>query len=90
MLVLETFWQDRKGRHNLELLLPWLNGTESGAGSVGILQTTRLKLHYVAMTRSTHLLCLAMKRSTFENEEGGLDRSLIGKLERSGWCVTEI
>ena len=82
-LVLETFWQDKKGRHNLELLLPWLNGGESGAESAGKDQTARLKLHYVAMTRPTHLLCLAMKRST-------LDQSLIGKLESHGWRVKEI
>lgn len=85
-LVLETFWYD----HNLEKLLPWLNGSKCGSKSAGKQQTTRLKLHYVAMTRPTHLLCLAMKRRTLENEEGELDDSLIGDLESHGWRVKVI
>jgi hypothetical protein len=82
-LVLETFWN----RHNIEKLLPWLNGSESGSGAAGKQQTTRLKLHYVAMTRATHLLCLAMKRTTFENRDGDLDRELVAKVERRGWHI---
>ena len=89
-LVLETFWQDNKGRHNIELLLPWLMGTKSGAGSAKKQQISRMKLHYVAMTRPSHLLCLAMKRSSLEDEKGELDRARIGKLEQHGWRVIEI
>ena len=85
-LVLETFWN----KHNLAKMLPWLDGSESGAKSVGLQQRSRLKLHYVAMTRPTHLLCLAMQRRTLEKEEGELDQSLIEKLERHGWRVKEI
>jgi len=90
VLVLDTFWQDKKGRHNLELLLPWLDGSESGPESAKKHQTARLKLHYVAMTRPTHLLCLAMKRSSLEGENGQLDQTLIGKLASRGWCVRVI
>lgn len=85
-LVLETFWYN----HNLEKVLPWLNGSKSGAESAGKQQTARLKLHYVAMTRPTHLLCLAMKRSSLEDEKGELDQGLIGELERHGWRVKVI
>jgi hypothetical protein len=85
-LVLETFWQDRNGRHNLELLLPWLIGSNLGAGSAGVQQQVRLKVHYVAMTRPTHLLCLAMKQSTFE-KDGTLDHELIRNLSDRGWQV---
>jgi hypothetical protein len=85
-LVLETFWQDRSGRHNLELLLPWMNGRKSGSGSAGVQQQTRLKVHYVAMTRPTHLLCVAMKRSTFEND-GAMNQELIQVLGDWGWQV---
>jgi DNA helicase II / ATP-dependent DNA helicase PcrA len=85
-LVLETFWQDSKGRHNLQLLSPWLGGDKSGGLSVGVQQQSRLKLHYVAMTRPTHLLCLAMKRSTFSKADGGLDEDVVQKLKVHGWC----
>jgi len=85
-LVLETFWYD----HNLENTVPWLTGSKSGAESAGTRQSTRLKLHYVAMTRPTHLLCLAMKRSTFENGDGELDQNSIGSLEQHGWQVKAI
>ena len=83
-LVLETFWQDKKGRHNIELLLPWLDGTRSGKDSAGVQQQTRLKLLYVAMTRPMHLLCLAMKQSTFESDP---DHEMIAKLRKRGWHI---
>lgn len=89
-LVLETFWQDRQGRHNLELLLPWLDGHRRGEPSNGVHQKSRLKLHYVAMTRPTHLVCLAMKRSTFENDDGELDAPVVQALEKHGWQVKQL
>ena len=42
----------------------------------------RLRLHYVAMTRPTHLLCLAMRKDAFI--VGELD-SLTGR----GWTVID-
>jgi len=89
-LVLETFWQDPKGRHNLELLSPWLRGNKSGGLGTGVQQKSRLKLHYVAMTRPTHLLCLAMKRSMFEEGNGDLDPKVMQELEQRGWQVKSI
>lgn len=86
-LVLETYWKDRKGRHNLELLLPWLNGENSGGKSVGKEQKERLKIHYVAMTRPSHLLCLAIKKTSFEDDAGNLDQGLLDRLKRRGWQV---
>lgn len=86
-LVMETFWRGNKGRHNLELLVPWLDGTNSGGQSEGILQQSRLRIHYVAMTRPTHLLCLAMKRRTFEGSNGDLRKEITQKLENRGWQI---
>ena len=86
-LVVETFWKDKKGRYNLELLRPWLDGSTSGGQSVRVQQETRLKVHYVAMTRPTHLLCLAMKRSTFEDSKRELDHEVVQKLEGRGWQI---
>lgn len=85
-LVLETHWHT----FNLEDLWPWLAGTESGAAGAGIQQKSRLKVHYVAMTRPTHLLCLAMKRSVFEKSEGELDQGLMNALGQHGWHISPV
>ena len=62
-LVLEFYYYD----HHLSQLKPWLFGTRSGGlkGSKfeGERMLGRMKLHYVAMTRPSHLLCLAMRKS---------------------------
>jgi superfamily I DNA/RNA helicase len=82
-LVLETFWN----AHNLEKLRPWIVSPQMQAGwknSDGVEQETRLKIQYVAMTRPTHLLCLAMKRSTFE-KDGILDQEVMEMLDKQGW-----
>jgi len=82
-LVLETFWH----KHNLRSIKGWLCGDKLGLGEEGPRIKERLKLHYVAMTRPSHLLCLAMKRSAFENAQSELDRAAIKKLEDRGWQV---
>lgn len=86
-LVLETFWND----HNLNMLKPWIFGQRDGWNqSDKAQQKLRLKLHYVAMTRPTHLLCLAMKISTVKNGNGDLEHDLLRKLEQRGWQVRMI
>ena len=80
-LVLETFWND----HNLEKLLDWLKGEKRGIDSKTPRQQTRLKIHYVAMTRPSHLLCLAMKSDSFKNFQRDLD-----KLRNRGWQKKQI
>jgi hypothetical protein len=83
-LVLETYWQDKKARYNLELLLPWLTKAKHGWDSAdGKQQRERLKLHYVAMTRPTHLLCLAMKQGVLNEEHMGVIRTL-------GWRLLQV
>jgi hypothetical protein len=42
----------------------------------------RLKLHYVAMTRPTHLLCLAMRKDAFVDEE-------LDILAGRGWTIID-
>jgi DNA helicase-2/ATP-dependent DNA helicase PcrA len=74
----------------LEALLPWLCGDKSGGTSSGARQQNRLKIHYVAMTRPSHLLCLAMKRPLIENSNGESDRTVTGKLIHRGWKVKNI
>jgi len=83
-LVLETFWHN----HNLESLKEWLLApSRRWRTSDGIRKKARLKLHYVAMTRPTHLLCLAMKRSTFEDDNARIDAEQLDALKARGWRV---
>ncbi len=82
-LILETFWYS----HNLESLLPWLDGSLSGGKDAGDRNQARLKLHYVGLSRPTHLLCLAMKQSSFRNDKGELDKALIDRMTARGWQV---
>ncbi|MFH0873216.1 MAG: hypothetical protein V1878_12130 [bacterium] len=74
-------------KHNLEQLLPWLCGNNCGGIGASEPQQSRLKLHYVAMTRPAHLLCLAMKMNTFKCDNGDLNQELKQKLEQRGWQV---
>ena len=78
-LVLETFWH----KHNLESLKEWLMGTKAGGAGLGERERCRLKLHYVAMSRPTHLLCLAMKGKSF-------NECAIKKLKECGWHVKHV
>jgi hypothetical protein len=85
-LVLETFWN----AHNLEKLKPWIvrpKMENPWKKSDGPEQKTRLKIHYVAMTRPTHLLCLAMKLSAFKKPDGTLDQEVVQKLQQRGWQI---
>ncbi|MFG1225257.1 UvrD-helicase domain-containing protein [Xanthobacter wiegelii] len=86
-LVLDSFFHS----HHLSELKPWLLGTKSGGSSTnsrgrqvpeGPRILGRLKLHYVAMTRPTHLLCLAMRKDAFSG--GELD-TLAGR----GWTIID-
>lgn len=85
-LVAETYWHD----HNLESIKAWLLGDCSGADGKGVRIQGRLKLHYVAMTRPTHLMCLAMKKSTFLNTQGELDAAAVAKLAAGGWRIKDL
>lgn len=84
-LVLDTFYY----AHHFTELKPWLLGDRSGGLKVkkkGAPQLEssrllgRLKLHYVAMTRPSHLLCVAMRRDVFTDDE-------LDVLKGRGWAV---
>lgn len=84
VLLLETFWY----KHNLGGLLPWLDGSKSGAGKPR--DSTRLKIHYVGMTRPTHLVCLALRRDSLLKPNGDVNDELIARLKVQGWRVEMI
>ena len=56
-LVLDTFYRT----HHLKALKGWLTGVKSGGGAEGGPMRSRLRLHYVAMSRASDMLCLAIK-----------------------------
>lgn len=78
-LVLDSFFK----RHHLETLKPWFLGQKEGGEKEGVENQSRLKQHYVAMTRPTHLLCLAMKENYFTHEE-------IEQLKDRQWRVARV
>lgn len=78
-LILDSFYHG----HHLVALKPWLLRSRSGRGSAGIRDASRMKLHYVAMTRPTHLLCLAMR-------EDSLDPKEVDLLKQRRWRVGRV
>lgn len=64
-LVLETFYYELQ----LQALKDWLLGKKAGGHGEKARDLSRLKQHYVAMTRPTHLLCLAMLEDSWSTEE---------------------
>lgn len=78
-LVLDTFYNV----HNLATLKPWLLGAKAGGQSQGIQNQSRLRQHYVAMTRPTNLLCLAMREDAFVGDE-------IEQIKNRGWRAARV
>lgn len=82
-LVLDTLWQGRNEKTNLAYLIDWLTGESRGEPESGGYNVTRLKCHYVAMTRASDLLCLAIHTKH-------VNSSVRSKLEAVGWKIIEV
>lgn len=83
-LLLSTYWYD----HSAKKMLPWLLGTKVNLNGAGVQDRSRLRLTYVAMTRPSHLVCLAVPRSVL-----GDDTALNGHvttLKGRGWHVADV
>ena len=78
-LVCETYFR----AHHLMTLKPWLLQKKAGGARESGLSQSRMKQHYVAMTRPTHLLCLAMR-------EDALDQGEIATLKARKWRVGRV
>ena len=83
-MVLSTYWR----AHFSHRMLPWLLGTRVNACGAGIQDRQRLLQAYVAMTRPSHLICLAVPRSTFGDDRAFSDD--LATLQARGWRVAEI
>jgi hypothetical protein len=69
-------------------MLPWLVGEKVNLNGAGIQDRARLQHTYVAMTRPSHLVCLAVPRSVL-GDEATLNEHLV-KLKERGWHVADV
>lgn len=81
-LLLSTFNYD----HSSEKIMPWLSGDKIGGTNVGIRASGLLKGTYVALTRPTHLVGIAVRNSAIvENRE-----AILLKLRAQGWHIRDL
>lgn len=82
-LILESFHRT----HHLKKLIPWLIGKRPKANSDNTGEDDalkeRLKLHYVAMTRPSHLLCLAIRKDAFKATQ-------VELIKEKNWVIIDL
>ena len=83
-MLLSTHWHD----HSSKKMIPWFLGKKENKAGAGKRDTQRLLHTYVAMTRPSHLLCLAIPRSTLGVGDA-IDQN-IQTLKGKGWRVAKI
>jgi hypothetical protein len=83
-MLLNTYWH----AHSSKQLLPWLLGERISGNDAGSRDIKRLLQTYVAMTRPTHMICLAIPRSVLGDETEMPER--VSTFIARGWCVAEI
>jgi hypothetical protein len=84
-LVLSTHWHE----HSSDQMMDWLLGTKVNENGAGHRDRRRLLQTYVAMTRPTHLICLALRRSACGDVPATLAQH-ISTLRGRGWRFAEI
>ena len=80
-LVLETY---RGEIYHLQDLLDLLVGSGTCSDTADD-KKYRCRVHYVAMTRPTHLLCLAMRKEAFEG-----NGNLLRQAQDKGWAISDL
>ena len=83
-LLLNTYWYGQSARY----MMPWLLGQRVNGDDAKTRDIQRLLNIYVAMTRPSHLLCLAIPHSSVSGDQGADET--ITTLRRRGWHVAEI
>ena len=83
-LLLSTYWK----RHSAKQMLPWLLGEKANGEDAGTDDKKRLRNTFVAMTRPSHLLSLAIPKSAFGT--GMKFEEKVTILKGKGWSVVEI
>lgn len=83
-LLLNTYWHD----HSSKKIFPWLLGERTNLNGAKERDRTRLLQTYVAMTRPSHLVCLAIPRFVF-GDNAALAKNLA-TLRVRGWRVADV
>ncbi|HDS1692670.1 MULTISPECIES: UvrD-helicase domain-containing protein [Pseudomonas] len=83
-LILETF----NRTHFVKKLMPWLEGKASAAKRPNEGAKKSMMLMYVGMTRPSHMLCLAVRKSSLG--EGKAETKRRAALEKAGWSILDI
>jgi len=84
-LLLSTNWFKF---HSAARMMPWLIGEKANGAGAGKQDVQRLLHSYVAMTRPSHLLCLAVPRSALGDVQSA-DQT-IKTLQDRGWRIADI
>jgi len=83
-MVLNSYWH----AHSSKQMLPWLLGTKINESGAKVQDRKRLLQTYVAMTRPCHLICLAIPRPIFGDDQA-MSQHIVTLIGR-GWRVAEI
>ena len=83
-LLMNTFWH----QHSARWMMPWLVGDKVNGQGAGVRDSQRLRHCYVAMTRPSHLLCLAVPCSALGRDTVACDNAEA--LMNRGWRVAKI
>ncbi len=83
-MVLSTYWH----APSCKKMLPWLLREKVNGNGIGPQNLKRLLQTYVAMTRPSHMLCLALPRSAFADDTAVAEG--VEVLTMLGWRVVEI
>jgi len=81
-LLLSTF----QNHHSSEKIVRWLTGEKSAGIGEGVRNVSRLKQSYVAITRPTHLVAVALRDSAIAADR---DQALE-QLQERGWEIRDL
>lgn len=83
-MLLSTYWHD----HSAQRIMPWLLGEQLNLSGAGERDRARLHQTFVAMTRPSHLICLAIPQSALGDEVLLCRR--VARLRERGWHVAVV
>ncbi|SEQ77706.1 Part of AAA domain-containing protein [Thalassovita taeanensis] len=81
-LLLSTYLYD----HSSEKIIRWLTGEKSGGNGEVVRNLSRLKQSYVAMTRPTHLVAMALRNSAIAADRA----KALEQLRARGWEIRDL
>lgn len=83
-IILETF----RNSHFIQKLMPCLEGKKAAAKRPQESAKRDMMLMYVGMTRPTHMLCLAVRKTSMG--EGGVGAKRTAALLGAGWSILDL